>query len=89
MSEEANAGGRKAPGIHNWPDRSPAQPERVLTSDRWLTEENLRGQRDNVVRKGYRKHAAYALRLEQYRLGPGQYVCTETPSGHLPGYEGW
>ena len=29
--QEANAGSRKAKGIHNLPDRAYAQPERVLT----------------------------------------------------------
>ena len=43
MSEEANAGGRKATGIHNRPDRSPDRPERAPTSDGLLAEDDLRG----------------------------------------------
>src|SRR5438105_735621 len=36
ISQQANAGGRKAEGIHNLPDRGYPQPERALTWEGWF-----------------------------------------------------
>src|SRR4051794_20732655 len=82
MSEQANASSRKATG--NRLDRTDVRPERVLTSDRWLTEDDRGAWGARAGRKGIRKPCARRMRLECHRLAPGGPACPQAPSGHLP-----